>query len=133
MDQAIGDLALNAFSYLLCVSEYTVKQSYNQSKQTVQFCIGDVTFFKKDISGKIQQLSCTAPVSHIMMAPSAMLKLDNTKMGGKAFADTSKPKGKKHCPVQALGQHVSLHSLSQHPTIIMSNVLMSQTMIYKPA
>ena len=50
LDKAIGDLALIAFYYLLRVGEYTVKNSRNQTKQTVQFRLGDVTFFKYDCS-----------------------------------------------------------------------------------
>jgi hypothetical protein len=37
LDKAIGDLALIAFYYLLRVGEYTVKNSRNHEKQTVQF------------------------------------------------------------------------------------------------
>ena len=37
LDQAIGDLVLIAFYYLLRVCEYTVKGSQNETKQTVQF------------------------------------------------------------------------------------------------
>ena len=47
-DKAVGDLALIAFYYLLRIGEYTVKGSWNESKQTQQFKVGDVTFFKKD-------------------------------------------------------------------------------------
>jgi hypothetical protein len=33
--QAIGDLALIAFYYLLCIGKYTVKGKHNNTKQTV--------------------------------------------------------------------------------------------------
>jgi hypothetical protein len=62
LGKAIGDLALIAFYYLLRVGEYTVKNSRNQAKQTVQFCLGDVTFFKYDCTGKLRQLSRLATV-----------------------------------------------------------------------
>ncbi len=45
--QAIGDLSLIAFYYLLRIGEYTVTGKRNNTKQTVQFKLEDVTFFKK--------------------------------------------------------------------------------------
>ncbi len=44
--QAIGDLALIAFYYLLRIGEYTIKSKRNNTKQMVQFKIEDVRFFK---------------------------------------------------------------------------------------
>jgi len=37
LDQAIGDLTLIAFYYLLHIGEYTVKGAHNETKQMVQF------------------------------------------------------------------------------------------------
>ncbi len=54
LDIAIGDLTHIAFYYLLRVSEYTIKSTQNNSKQTVQFRIHDVTFFKCDTTGNLQ-------------------------------------------------------------------------------
>ncbi len=45
LDAAIGDLCLIAFYYLLRVGKYTIKNSRNSTKQTVQFHLKDVTFF----------------------------------------------------------------------------------------
>ena len=46
--RAVGDLSLIAFYYLLLrVGEYTVKGKRNNTKQTVQFKLEDVTFYKK--------------------------------------------------------------------------------------
>ncbi len=46
--QAIGDLTLITFYYLLRIGEYiTVKGKRNNTKQTVQFKLEDVTFYKK--------------------------------------------------------------------------------------
>jgi hypothetical protein len=54
-NQAIGDLSLIAFYYLLCIGEYTVKcqrdHTKQAKKQTVQFKLEDVTFFKTDKTG----------------------------------------------------------------------------------
>jgi hypothetical protein len=43
--QAIGDLALIAFYYLLHIGKYMVKGK--RTKQTVQFKLEDVSFFKR--------------------------------------------------------------------------------------
>jgi hypothetical protein len=40
--QAIGNLALIAFYYLLRIGEYTIKSKCNNTKQTVQFKLKDV-------------------------------------------------------------------------------------------
>jgi hypothetical protein len=37
--QAVGDLCIIAFYYLLCIIEYMVKQLRQGSKMTVQFCV----------------------------------------------------------------------------------------------
>jgi hypothetical protein len=53
--QAVGDLSLIAFYYLLRIGEYTVKRQRDRSKrakkQTVQFKLNNVTFFKTDKNG----------------------------------------------------------------------------------
>jgi hypothetical protein len=46
LGQAVGDLTLIAFYYLLRVGEYTVKGTRNESKQMVQFKLEDNTFFR---------------------------------------------------------------------------------------
>ena len=106
LDKAIGDLALIAFYYLLCVSEYTVKTSRNTSKQTVQFRLLDVTFFKVHANGQLRQLSRSAANQDIMTA-SATLKLDNQKNGWKGVCINQQHNGEAiHCPVHALGRRV---------------------------
>lgn len=52
LDKAIGDLVLIVFYYLVRVGKYTVKGSRNNTKQTVQFRVQDVTFFKRDNAGR---------------------------------------------------------------------------------
>ncbi len=79
--QAVADLATIAFYYLLRVGEYTVKGIRNESKQTRQFKLLDVTFFKKDKFGRLRQLPRNAPAQQIMTADCATLKLDNQKNG----------------------------------------------------
>jgi hypothetical protein len=85
--QAVEDLSLIAFYYLLRIGEYTVKYQQEGAKrakkQTVQFKLEDVTFFKTDNNGILQCLPCNAPYSLIMTVESATLKLDNQKTVGK--------------------------------------------------
>jgi hypothetical protein len=79
--QEVGDLTLIAFYYLLRIGEYTVKGKQNKSKQTVQFKLEDVSFFKKNKWGNLVCLPKNAPYSLISCADSTTLKLDNQKMG----------------------------------------------------
>ena len=46
MEKAVGNLSLVAIYYLLRIGEYTVKRYKNNTKQTEQFKMRDVTFFK---------------------------------------------------------------------------------------
>ncbi len=46
--QTIGDYALIVFYYLLCVGEYMVKGTRNETKQTEQFKMRDTRFFLND-------------------------------------------------------------------------------------
>jgi hypothetical protein len=113
LDQTIGDLTLIAFYYLLRVGEYTVKSTRNNTKQTVQFRIRDVTFFKRDDKGHLRQLSRCAPGLDITSADSATLKLDNQKNGWKGVCINQEANGDNvDCPVRALGRryvHIRHH------------------------
>jgi hypothetical protein len=83
--EAVGDLALIAFYYFLCIGEYTVRGKQNESKQTVQFKLEDVSFFKKNKWGNLMCLPKNAPYSLIATTDRAALKLENKKMNGKRF------------------------------------------------
>ena len=108
LDKAIGDLALIAFYYLLRVGEYTIKGARNNTKQTVQFWIKDVTFFGKDNGGTLRQLSRTSPLETLLNADSATLKLDNRKNGWKGVCVHQHANGERvHCPVKALAWRVA--------------------------
>ncbi len=50
-NKAVGDLSLIAFYYLLCIGEYTVKGTRNESKQMQLFKMADVTFFQMGPAG----------------------------------------------------------------------------------
>jgi hypothetical protein len=51
--QTTADLTMIALYYLLWVGEYTVKDSRNSTKQTVQFKYEDVSFLKKNTRGQL--------------------------------------------------------------------------------
>jgi hypothetical protein len=107
LDRAIGDLVIIAFYYLLRVGEYTIKGHRNTTKQTVQFRLQDVTFFKRDHAGRLRQLSRIAGDQEILTADRATLKLDNQKNGWKGVCVHQEHNGELYsCPVRALGRRV---------------------------
>jgi hypothetical protein len=98
--KAIGDLALIAFYYLLRIGEYTIKGKRNNTKQTVQFKLEVVRFFRKNKAGILVCLPTNAPQSLILTANSATLKLDNQKNGWKGVCVHQKANGELfNCPV----------------------------------
>jgi hypothetical protein len=80
-DKAVGDLALIAIYYLLRVGEYTVKKHRNETKQTEQFKLRDVTFFKFDKRKRLKRLGKNAVDPLVMMADGCTLKIGNKKNG----------------------------------------------------
>ena len=111
--RAVGDLTLIAFYYLLRIGEYTVKSKRNNTKQTVQFKLEDVTFFKKTKLGQLRCLPKNAPYQLVLSADSATLKLDNQKNGWKGVCVHQETNGEAvYCPIRALGRRV-VH-LRQH-------------------
>ena len=111
--QAVGDLTLIAFYYLLQIGEYTIKSKRNNTKQTVQFKLEDVTFYKKTTWGQLRCLPKNAPYQLVLSADSATLKLDNQKNGWKGVCVHQDTNGEAlYCPIRALGRRV-VH-LRQH-------------------
>jgi hypothetical protein len=107
LDMAVGDLTMVAFYYLLRVGEYTIKGARNDTKQTVQFKLEDVTFFKKNATGKLCCLPRGAPDHMLMTADGATLKLDNQKNGWKGVCVYHEANGDPiNCPVRALGRRI---------------------------
>jgi hypothetical protein len=113
LQKAVGNHALIAYYYLLCIGEYTVKSARDNTKQTVQFKMEDVTFFKKDSAGQLRKLPRNASHLAIMTADSATLKLDNQKNGWKGVCVHQEANGESNfCPVKALGRrylHIQQH------------------------
>ena len=120
-DQAVGDLVLIAFYYLLRVGEYTMKATRNNTKQTVQFKVEDITFFGHDDSGRLRQLSFTVTDTERLHAHSATMKLDNQKNGWKGVCIHQESNGNKFtCPVKALARrinHIKSHTSDQKVAI----------------
>ena len=105
-DQAIGDLSLIGFYYLLRSAEYTKNRSRDE-KQTVEFRVIDVTFFKRDAQGKLRQLPRNASQEDILAADSATLRLTNQKNGWKGVCINHHVNGESYyCPVKALARRV---------------------------
>ena len=107
VERAVGDLVLIAFYYLLRVGEYTTKAVRQNSKQTVQFKLEDITFFGYDKTGRLTQLAPTVSNDEILHAHSATLKIDNQKNGWKGVCIHQESNGDEFlCPVKALGRRV---------------------------
>ena len=104
-DRATADLCLIAYFYLLRVGEYTMKGSRNESKQTVQYRMKDILFFKKDATGRLRALDRQASESEILLADSATLRLDNQKNGWRNVCVNHHHNGDEvYSPVRALGR-----------------------------
>jgi len=83
LDWAIGDLTMIAFYYLLRIGEYTTKGTRNNSKQTEELKMGDITFFARDKQGNLCCLPRDATADIIAAADGTTMKLDNQKNGWK--------------------------------------------------
>ena len=120
--KATGDSCLFAFYYLLRVGEYTVKGTRNESKQTVQFRIKDVTFFKKDAAGRLRKLPLHASEEDIMSADAATLRLENQKNGWKGVCISHHSNGlEAYDPVRAVGRrYVHIRSHTRDPDTFLS-------------
>jgi hypothetical protein len=102
----VGNLALIAYYYLLRMREYTGKSSRQNTKQTQQFKMRDVTFFWRDNKGHLWQLPRGSDDSLILSADSATLKLDNQKNGWKGVCINHEWNGDDiFDAVRALGRH----------------------------
>jgi hypothetical protein len=103
LGQAVRDLTLTAFYYLLRVGQYTVKGTRNESKRLFQFKLEDITFFRRNEQGHLRYLPHGAPFEHLLTADDATLKLDNQKNGWKGVCVYQQHNGDPlHCPVHAL-------------------------------
>ena len=105
LNLAIGDITMIAFYYLLCIGKYITKGTHNNSKQTEEFKMGDITFFAKDKQGNLRCLPRDATTDIIAAADGATMKLDNQKNGWKGVCVYQESNGDPlNCPVRALGR-----------------------------
>jgi hypothetical protein len=118
----IADWILIAFYYLLRIGEYTLKGLRNELKQTVQFRMRDVTFFKEDEVGALKQVSRRAPASVILAADASTLQLGNQKNGWKGVCVSHHSNGlEAFDPVRALGRrYVHIRSHTDDPDTLLS-------------
>ncbi len=104
LDRAMCNLTMIAFYYLLRIGEYATKGVRDNSKQTQEFKMGDITLFKKDTGGNLRCLPWDAPDKFIQTADGTTMKLDNQKNGWKGICVYQEPNGDPlHSPVWALG------------------------------
>ena len=101
-EQAVGDLTLIAFFYLLRVGEYTQK-SKKSNTRTVQFRLCDIAFKKDDTI-----VPHTASKEDILSATAATLRLSNQKNGmrGSMIHHSKATTSVKFCPVKALARRL---------------------------
>jgi hypothetical protein len=79
--RCVADWILIAFYFLLRIGEYTLKgRKRNENKQTVQFRMEDVTFFKT-YDDRLRQVPWNAPAAIILSADASTFKIDNQKNG----------------------------------------------------
>lgn len=100
-DQAVADLAIIAFYYLLRVGEYTYTNA-KENRRTVQFRAKDVTFWGHDN----RVIPNTSPLDELMTAKSATLSISNQKNGTRGSLINHEANGTFTCPVSALARRV---------------------------
>lgn len=113
---AVGDCALMAFTYLLRVGEYTRKGARNHTKQTTEFEVQDVTFFRRDpITKQLRVLPAgTASDDDLLDAHGVSLRLRNQKNGWKNVCIFQEANGESYnCGARAIARrviHIRKHS-----------------------
>lgn len=104
--QALGDMCLIAFYFLLRVGEYTY---HKDKRRTTQFRAMDVTFFDQDKS----VIPSTSPLEVLLAADSVTMTIDNQKNGVRKGMIHHDALHHDECPVRALARRV--HSIMSHP------------------
>jgi hypothetical protein len=123
LDCTLGNLTMITFYYLLRIGEYTTKGNCNNSKQTEEFKMGDITFFAKDKQGNLRCLPQNATSDLIAAMDGATMKLDNQKNGWKGVCVYQEANGDPlNCPVKALSRcYLHLHTNGATKTTIISS------------
>ena len=122
LERRVGDLALVAFYYLLRVGEYAVTGTKSADKQTTQFTVKDVAFFRKNAMGQLRQLGKKATNEQLLTAAGATLRLRDQKNGWKNVCIHQHSNGEKElCPVRALARIViSIRELTSNSDTLLS-------------
>lgn len=111
-EQAIGDLALIAFYYLLRVGEYTV-HSTNAKRRTKQFRLCDITLWCNN-----NRLDPLLPLNYLLThCTAATLNISNQKNGKRSQTIHHDDLPGPHSPVKAIIRrikHIHLFSTSPH-------------------
>jgi hypothetical protein len=120
--KCIADWILIAFYFLLRIGEYTLKGRRNELKQTVQFRMRDVTFFREDENGALKQVSRQAPAAIIVSADASTLTIGNQKNGWKGVCVSHHSNGlEAFDPVRALGRrYVHIRQHTSDPDTLLS-------------
>jgi len=99
---AVADLVIIAFFFLLRVGEYTLSSKKDRKKKrTVPLRTKDVTLWKGD-----RPLAHSAPLTTLLTATSATIRLENTKNGTKNATVHHGAQGGFVCPVAAIARRV---------------------------
>jgi hypothetical protein len=107
-DRATADLILIAFFYLLRVGEYTTPRRVKKNNEwvratrTIQFRTKDIGFWKNG-----QQLDRNSPLSILLTADAATLKISNQKNGRMGQTIHQESIQAEHCPIKALARRIS--------------------------
>jgi hypothetical protein len=120
--RCIADWILIVFYFLLRIGEYTLKGRRDESKQTVQFRMRDVTFFREDEEGALKQVSRQVPAAVILSADASTLHLGNQKNGWKGVCVSHHSNGlEAFDPVRALGRrYVHIRQHTSDPDTLLS-------------
>lgn len=113
---AIGDMLLIAFFFLLRVGEHTGHRA-GQNKQTKQLRAMDVTFWDEQMS----VITHGSPLEQLKGAASITMRIDNQKNGARGGTTHQNVLHTKHCPIRALAQRV--HAIVTHPNGKPSDVI----------
>ena len=106
---AVGDCALMAFTYLLRVGEYTRKATRNDTKQTKEFEVRDVAFFRRDpVTNAWRRINAErASDDDLLNAQGVTLRLRNQKNGWKNVSIFQEENGNPYnCGARAVARRV---------------------------
>jgi len=112
-EEAVGDLGLIAFFYLLRVGEYTQKQKLSLTR-TIQFRFRDFAFKKSNTI-----ISRDASEVELLEATGATLRLINQKNSVRGAVIHRSPMEGRFCPVKALVLRY-IHLRNHHASLYMT-------------